>query len=104
MANSKAPERKHVAGKFRNKPLIVLAMNASDVLLTASIAWEELPEWLRYCYENGDIVLESDGVSISTNEGVVFANLDDWIVRGVNGEVHACKPDIFEKTYEKVED
>lgn len=24
----------------------------------------------------------------------------DWIIRGVNGEYYACKPDIFEATYE----
>lgn len=29
--------------------------------------------------------------------------LGDWIITGVNGEVYACKPDIFEKTYEKVD-
>ena len=26
----------------------------------------------------------------------------DWIIRGVNGELYPCKPDIFEKTYELV--
>lgn len=26
-----------------------------------------------------------------------------WIITGVNGEKYPCKPDIFEKTYEKVE-
>ena len=26
---------------------------------------------------------------------------NDWIIRGVNGEYYPCKPDIFEKTYEK---
>lgn len=26
----------------------------------------------------------------------------DWIITGVQGEVYACKPDIFEKTYEPV--
>lgn len=25
----------------------------------------------------------------------------DYIILGVNGEVYPCKPDIFEKTYEK---
>lgn len=27
----------------------------------------------------------------------------DWIITGVKGEVYACKPDIFEQTYEAVE-
>lgn len=32
------------------------------------------------------------------------ASLNDWIIRGVSGEIYPCKPDIFEATYEKVED
>lgn len=28
----------------------------------------------------------------------------DYIVRGVQGEMYPCKPDIFEATYEKAED
>ena len=27
----------------------------------------------------------------------------DWIIKGVKGEFYACKPDIFEATYESVE-
>ena len=26
----------------------------------------------------------------------------DWIITGVNGEKYPCKPDIFEKTYERI--
>jgi hypothetical protein len=25
---------------------------------------------------------------------------DDWIIRGVKGELYPCKPDIFAATYE----
>ena len=28
--------------------------------------------------------------------------LNDYIIKGVNGEFYPCKPDIFAKTYEKV--
>ena len=28
----------------------------------------------------------------------------DWIIRGVAGEYYPCKPDIFEATYEPVEE
>ena len=30
------------------------------------------------------------------------ANIGDYIIKGVNGEFYPCKPDIFDKTYEKV--
>ena len=49
----------------------------------------------------GDFV---DVVAIRTLEGVMTASVGDWIIKGVNGEFYPCKPDIFEKTYEKVED
>ena len=32
------------------------------------------------------------------------ADCGDWIIKGVKGEFYPCKPDIFEATYEPVED
>jgi hypothetical protein len=28
------------------------------------------------------------------------ASVGDWIIKGVKGEIYACKPDIFAATYE----
>ena len=39
---------------------------------------------------------------IKTLEGVHHASVGDYIIQGVNGELYPCKPDIFEKTYDKV--
>ncbi|MBU5327513.1 PGDYG domain-containing protein [Bacillus paralicheniformis] len=36
---------------------------------------------------------------IETLEGTLKASPGDWIIKGVNGEVYPCKPDVFEKTY-----
>ena len=41
---------------------------------------------------------------IPTLEGPLRAASGDWIITGVRGEQYPCKPDIFEKTYEPVED
>lgn len=41
---------------------------------------------------------------IPTLEGDMKASIGDWIITGINGEQYPCKPDIFEKTYEKVSD
>ena len=43
-------------------------------------------------------------VIIQTLEGSLKAEPGDWIITGVSGEQYPCKPDIFEKTYEKVDD
>lgn len=40
---------------------------------------------------------------ITTLEGVMHANVGDYIITGVHGEIYPCKPDIFEETYELVE-
>ena len=40
---------------------------------------------------------------IKTLEGIMTAQRNDFIIKGVNGEFYPCKPDIFVKTYEPVE-
>ena len=43
-------------------------------------------------------------LEIDTLEGTMTAAEGDWIITGVNGERYPCKPDIFDATYEPVED
>jgi len=47
-------------------------------------------EWHRLC--------------IGTLEGSLEVSWDDWIIQGVEGEIYPCKPSIFEKTYDLVEE
>jgi len=41
---------------------------------------------------------------IRTLEGLLRADVGDWIITGIRGEQYPCKPDIFEKTYEEVKE
>lgn len=41
---------------------------------------------------------------IKTLEGWLNISPNDWIITGIQGEFYPCKPDIFEQTYELVED
>ena len=34
----------------------------------------------------------------------MLASTGDYIIKGVNGEFYPCKPDVFAKTYEVVEE
>lgn len=43
-------------------------------------------------------------LDIKTLEGIMHAARGDWIITGVNGEQYPCKPDIFEKTYQLLEE
>jgi hypothetical protein len=41
---------------------------------------------------------------VRTLEGPLRVSDGDWIITGVKGERYPCKPDIFEQTYEAVEE
>lgn len=79
--------------KFRKKPVIVDA-----------VKWDGTYEALRAINILGSRKIEQDGgaLDIFTLEGVVRANLGDWVIRGVQGETYPCKPNIFAETYEVV--
>ncbi len=42
------------------------------------------------------------GLIINTLEGSMKASIDDYIIRGLEGEFYACKPTVFEKSYEPI--
>lgn len=42
------------------------------------------------------------GLDIHTLEGVMRADVGDWIIRGVKGEYYPCKADVFTATYDVV--
>jgi len=37
-----------------------------------------------------------------TLEGSMVVGVNDYVIKGINGEFYPCKPDIFEKTYDEV--
>ena len=41
---------------------------------------------------------------VKTLEGTMEGNDGDWLIEGIKGELYPCKPDVFEATYEKVEE
>lgn len=44
----------------------------------------------------------ADSIEVKTAEGTMVGEAADWLIRGVQGELYPCKPEIFEATYEKV--
>lgn len=49
-------------------------------------------------------VMENGYLFIETLKGGMKAYFGDYIIKDVDGEVYPCKPDIFKKTYEVLED
>ena len=89
--------------KYRKKPVVIEAVQVN--LKNLSEDKFQVPDWLTIALNNNDILLDNDGIPclIKTLEGGMRVRFNDWIIRGVNGELYPCKPDIFEKTYVKVE-
>lgn len=57
-------------------------------------------------WAHGSYIQEVDrflSLRIPTLEGITIASEGDFVIRGVKGEFYACKPDIFELTYEEIE-
>lgn len=82
--------------KFRKKPVVIEAMQLVDVASAyAILAWNVGKGNIGITRGDGPVHLK-----ILTLEGEMRADLGDWIIRGVKGEVYPCKPDIFAATYE----
>lgn len=88
---------------FRKKPVVIEAIQ-----FTKEVALEALIKRLPGPFGigvNGNFHPEKRELysacgTITTLEGVMRADIDDWIIKGVKGEVYPCKPDIFTSTYE----
>ncbi len=56
----------------------------------------------------GNIIISGDDIKIypfiETLEGRMRIDEGDWIITGIKGEKYPCKPDIFEMTYESVDE
>jgi len=82
--------------KFRKRPVVVecVQFNVGEKSMAEIQA-----------FTNGKAQPHSSGdMIINTLEGKMTASIGDWIIQGVHGEFYPCKPDIFEKTYEKVDE
>jgi hypothetical protein len=86
--------------KFRKKPVVIEAVAVSDIINNPI---NTIPKWVNLAIVNKTIQIDSDHIKINTLEGVMVADYDDWLIQGVNGELYPCKPDNFNKTYDKAE-
>ena len=45
----------------------------------------------------------SDELAVETLNGAVLVRFNDYIIRGTQGELYPCDPDVFHEKYEKCE-
>lgn len=86
--------------KFRKKPIVIEAEQWFPGKEIEGVITEGLGGGLMMA-PNANGVFDQIGY-IETFEGKMIVYPGDWIIQGINGEKYPCKPDIFEKTYERV--
>lgn len=93
--------------KYRKKPVIVDAITFDELinhgLANSNSIINGMP-W-SFEYEGHPITHENDECYlIPTLEGIHNMTPKDMLITGVSREIYPCKIDIFELTYEKVEE
>ena len=86
--------------KYKKKPVVIEAVQWDGLNIA------EIAEFMHRGTENPIRVSykkpESPIIKIETLEGIMEASVGDFIIRGINGEFYPCKPDIFDKTYDMI--
>lgn len=90
--------------RYRKKPVEIEAFQYDgDMIYSDGTPYA--PDWALKALENGVLYYQGQGeLYIKTLEGDHHASTGDYIIRGVAGELYPCKPDIFAKTYEAVDE
>lgn len=86
--------------RYRKRPVEIEAVTVSELLSTPMSRW---PDWCVKAYEAGKMMRRDKSFLIFTLEGEMWANVDSYIVRGVDGELYPVRGDIFVRTYEPVD-
>ena len=99
-------------GTYRKKPVEIEAFQMTKKRRLDNSEW---PAWLHQSWqkgvdEPGSLFCSADGclagdectpLFIQTLEGTHKVAWNDWIIKGVAGELYPCKPEIFKRTYDK---
>ena len=92
--------------KYKKKPIVVEAIRwtGSNLEEIRNFVGSDL---IEECVELFDIKRTLKkmlvDIAIETPEGTMRVDYGDYIIKGVQGELYPCKPDIFLKTYEEVD-
>ena len=96
-----------MSSKYRKKPVVIEAFQ-----LGYHWPQDECNEWFHDAVTNGVITTHNMGkfhnpnekpfIEIRTLEGVMRGDRGDYIIKGIQGEIYSCKSEIFEATYEEV--
>ena len=89
--------------KYRKKPVVIDAIQWDGTLSGWRKIESAFPKMRTTSIRYHEVRNEASGIRLTTLEGSYGVSDGDYIIRGVKGEFYPCKPDIFEMTYEAIE-
>lgn len=102
-------ERMSDCVKYKKKPVVIEAFQYDGDLMNSKGEYY-VPDWAKKAFEEETLFYQECELNhapcelfIKTLEGSMLANVGDYIIQGIQGELYPCKPDIFEATYEAVD-
>lgn len=84
--------------KYRKKPVVIEAHQ----LLPDNL--EQLERWCKGSIKGTKLPRNERCIDIQTFEGEMRVHMFDWIIKGIKGEYYPCKPDIFEGSYDLIDE
>lgn len=81
----------HKIKRYETLPVIIDAVHLNEDNI------EFLKDW-------ADIKVNDNKYYVFTLEGVMEAQLGDYIIKGLRGEFYPCKYDVFHKKYQEIKE
>ena len=88
---------------YRKKPVVIQAIQYTEETVHSCESFLA-GGGCAFISDHGDPRERPPSIGIETMEGTMRAELGDWIIKGVNGEFYPCKDEIFQKTYDPVQE
>jgi len=93
--------------KFRKKPVVIDAVqwtgdNLLEVIKFTDGSVTRNSKAAEHGWDAYVDLVRDKGFKLYTLEGLMDVSIGSWVIKGVQGEHYACKPDIFIQTYEAV--
>jgi len=80
--------------KYRKKPIVVEAVR---YFANNQESWDAVCNLTFHQHSEPPMLF-----GIKTLEGEMTVSDGDWVIKGAAGELYPCKPEIFNRSYEKV--
>lgn len=84
---------------YRKKPIPIEAVQWDGTNTSELMKFSRDVRFIYHEEANKKVITE---MYVQTREGDLYANIGDYILKGIKGEVYPCAREIFEETYEEI--